>query len=121
MRMAPGKGEKQSPPTEKSVLLPGPKGAHAAAPSARDADTWGLRHNLESLVAPSPLGELDGMRALAVLWVIALHCCQFAGLELARDGTWRAGEAREILWDSWLMQLALAGDMGVDVFFVLSG
>ena len=55
---------------------------------------------------PSPVRALDGVRGIAIAWVVALH----AVLYLRGSGP----QSR------WLEPL-LAGDLGVDLFFVLSG
>jgi peptidoglycan/LPS O-acetylase OafA/YrhL len=52
---------------------------------------------------------LDGLRGLAALLVVFMHLPERMGLDLA---------ARQ---HSWLFRFSLAGDMGVDLFFVLSG
>ena len=52
---------------------------------------------------------LDGLRGLAALLVLFVHLPERLGLDLA---------ARQ---HSWLFRFSLAGDMGVDLFFVLSG
>ena len=89
---------------------------------------FALGRNLRSIIKPAPdqLAVLDGLRAIAVLWVVAVHCCQFVGIEWEWDAGrggffWRSGTARQLLWASWPMQVFLQGDLGVDVFFVLSG
>ena len=89
---------------------------------------FALGRNLRSIIKPAPdqLAVLAGLRAIAVLWVVAVHCCQFVGIEWEWDAGrggffWRSGTARQLLWASWPMQVFLQGDLGVDVFFVLSG
>lgn len=56
---------------------------------------------------PLAIPGLDGLRALAILLVIAWHCAQFVGFPLAATGVLRP-----------LVELGWAG---VDLFFALSG
>ena len=51
---------------------------------------------------PSYLPELDGLRGLAILWVVLYHC-------------------GPLLQGTWLHRVAESGWAGVDIFFVLSG
>jgi len=51
---------------------------------------------------PSYLPELDGLRGLAILWVVLYHC-------------------DPLLQGTWLHSVAEWGWAGVDIFFVLSG
>ena len=51
---------------------------------------------------PSYLPELDGLRGLAILWVVLYHC-------------------DPLLKGTWLHRVAEWGWAGVDIFFVLSG
>jgi peptidoglycan/LPS O-acetylase OafA/YrhL len=51
---------------------------------------------------PSYLPELDGLRGLAILWVVLYHC-------------------DPLLTGTWLHRVAEWGWAGVDIFFVLSG
>jgi peptidoglycan/LPS O-acetylase OafA/YrhL len=51
---------------------------------------------------PSYLPELDGLRGLAILWVVLYHC-------------------DPLLQGTWMHRVAEWGWAGVDVFFVLSG
>jgi peptidoglycan/LPS O-acetylase OafA/YrhL len=51
---------------------------------------------------PSYLPELDGLRGLAILWVVLYHC-------------------DPLLQGTWLHRVAEWGWAGVDIFFVLSG
>ena len=48
---------------------------------------FALGRNLRSIIKPAPdqLAVLDGLRAIAVLWVVAVHCCQFVGIEWEWD------------------------------------
>ena len=59
---------------------------------------------------PSTLAALDGVRALAILWVLSMHAWTFWPLFLDCK-----------LHNSLLMQQIVNGDLGVDMFFVLSG
>jgi peptidoglycan/LPS O-acetylase OafA/YrhL len=51
---------------------------------------------------PSYLPELDGLRGLAILWVVLYHC-------------------EPLLQGTWMHRVAEWGWAGVDIFFVLSG
>lgn len=51
---------------------------------------------------------LDGVRGIAILAVVAMHCAMF-------------GMVREDIRDHWLTRGLLLGWTGVDLFFVLSG
>ena len=90
-----------------SELPPGPAGWR---------DAWSLRRNLPALVArpPGRLAAIDGLRAIAVLWVVAFHGVLFLGPHVP------AGELPGLLARPWAHG-ALQGDLGVDLFFVLSG
>lgn len=58
---------------------------------------------------PSALYPLDGMRAFAILWVLIYHTFhQF--FSCTEDSDWR-----------WVLYPVNGGDIGVDIFFVLSG
>lgn len=96
----------------------------AAKPGAFD-----IGHNLR-LLWQRPAGTiaaLDGLRALSVLWVIAFHWV----LQIAIDplpGDHSLGlltePARSMADDisrAWYMKWLLSGDLGVDVFLLLSG
>ena len=76
---------------------------------------FSLTRNIGHLFRPpdARLHADDGLRALAVLWIILMHCIWFQmpfipAAELAR----RLDDA-----PGWI----LAGPYGVDVFFVISG
>lgn len=57
------------------------------------------------------LPELDGIRGIAALMVFFHHLC-FTGFDV---GPWKSSLVRDLFW------LGSFGDIGVDVFFVLSG
>ncbi len=80
---------------------------------------FSLRRNFKSLFVPDPAhhAPLNGMRALSLLWVIALHAVWTRGL-----GKYPMQAYRDLVQSSDpLLQLLLRGDLGVDVFFALSG
>jgi peptidoglycan/LPS O-acetylase OafA/YrhL len=78
---------------------------------SRLEEAFALRRNLQSLWTrrAEAHAHVDGMRALAVLWVIAYHTFAFVGRPLRHS-------AREPLF-----RVVNRGLLGVDVFFVLSG
>lgn len=69
---------------------------------------FSIRENLRRLGATSGIGVLDGIRAIAILWVIAYHTTFFYIVPYQFVA-------------AWPQRLAMVGDLGVDVFFVLSG
>ena len=84
--------------------------------------------NVDGLaMAPKSLPPLDGMRALAVLWVMLLHSMSYWGqLANAYDPTykdWSNSPALGRFWSSPLLRISTIhnGQLGVDVFFCLSG
>ncbi|NOX40467.1 MAG: acyltransferase [Alphaproteobacteria bacterium] len=66
---------------------------------------------------PARMAELDGLRAVAILLVVAFHSWYF--LQFAMTSKQAFLEYSDSL--SWFMGFIRRGDVGVDVFFVLSG
>lgn len=67
---------------------------------------------------------LDGIRALACVWVIALHCVSLLGSFWIRpeiDVHRLDADALRTLLAEPLLRVLVKGELGVDVFFVLSG
>lgn len=84
--------------------------------------------NLRSLVArpAGAIGVLDGIRALAVAWVLAFHSLLFlpAIFQANQKSTSIAvatPQAYPELDDAWYMTPIAVGETGVDMFFLLSG
>lgn len=86
-------------------------------------------HNLRLLWQrpPGTIAVLDGLRALSVLWVIAFHwVLQIAIDPLPGDHslgllTEPARTMADEVSRAWYMKWLLSGDLGVDVFLLLSG
>ena len=71
--------------------------------------------------------QLDGLRLAACVWVIAFHT---AGIAVGKILQASSSPIEQLLifylfhtelWSTWWFRIFLAGDLGVDVFFVLSG
>jgi len=88
-----------------------------AAPAGSRADIrpFDLRRNWKSLTTRPAFHDpvVDGVRALAILWVMSYHVVLF---HLGSFTTEAIGLASG-RWTQWTSR----GDMGVDLFFVISG
>jgi peptidoglycan/LPS O-acetylase OafA/YrhL len=79
-------------------------------------EAFSLRKNIRELFVPpaQQIALLDGLRALAILLVFVCHLVFFAQMYIEEtDEQFRA-------FPEW-MEILTRGDLGVDVFFVLSG
>jgi peptidoglycan/LPS O-acetylase OafA/YrhL len=74
------------------------------------------RNNLATLFSrpPSNFRPVDGLRAISILLVVAFHVVWLRG-EYVGPAAWTAIIADPVL------SIVLRGDLGVDVFFVISG
>ncbi|KAA0153881.1 hypothetical protein FNF29_02871 [Cafeteria roenbergensis] len=93
--------------------------------SGGECDVWG---NLRSLVArpAGAIGVLDGIRALAVAWVLAFHSLLFLPAIFQADQKTKGvpvttPSAYPTLDEAWFMTPIAVGETGVDMFFLLSG
>ncbi|RKH16919.1 acyltransferase [Corallococcus sp. CA047B] len=102
--------------------LPSPALPGEPAPSLlqRMGRAFSLRASLIELFAAPPAHSrpVDGLRALAILWVILFHVFQLTGVFMDRGEFERLFLAVEA---DPLRGWVLRGDHGVDLFFVLSG
>jgi peptidoglycan/LPS O-acetylase OafA/YrhL len=79
-------------------------------------EAFSVRRNIRFLVDPPADGHfrsIDGIRALAVLWIIIMHCVWFQFPYLKFED-WN-GRMKAV--PRWI----IGGPYGVDVFFVISG
>lgn len=70
---------------------------------------------------PGALKPLDGMRGIAMTWVFSLHTLVLQDYWIACFTYARTAISPKWTWIPWVNAWAMAGDMGVDMFFVLSG
>lgn len=63
------------------------------------------------------MSDLDGLRAVAILLVMSFHCWSFLKYTLASDLDFMIFSDKLL----WVFGFVRRGDIGVDVFFVLSG
>lgn len=73
------------------------------------------RDNLARLLNPPPAGfrTIDGLRAVAILWVVTMHCAWFHFPFMSPPEFTRFLDSVP----SWI----IGGPFGVDIFFVISG
>jgi peptidoglycan/LPS O-acetylase OafA/YrhL len=79
--------------------------------------------NWKSLFArdQGSIGVLDGIRSLAVGWVLAFHSLLFMpALQVGKDPDW-SSQTYTDLTRTWFMAPIQIGETGVDLFFLLSG
>ncbi len=105
-----GKLARGLPPTTARRL------ASAPAWFLRLRDAFSPQRNLRSMLVPdaSRWPQLDGIRALSILWVVVFHSAWYS------IGRIPASTGQRLLDSPWMVPV-WRGDFAVDVFFVLSG
>ncbi|QDE82933.1 acyltransferase family protein [Myxococcus xanthus] len=79
-----------------------------------------LRQALATLVNPGEarVKQVDGLRAIAIIWVFILHCIWCIGMFIPRDALMAVVNEHAT---HPLFTFFIRGDLGVDLFFVISG
>jgi len=92
------------------------KGYHVTASTDASMTASG-EQNLPHVTTPDRMAQLDGLRAVAILLVVIFHTWFFLQDILQQHAVFR--DISENL--PWILAFIRRGDLGVDIFFVLSG
>ncbi len=91
----------------------------AGKPPMRMRDAWSVSRNLRYLLRPAPgsFKHVDGLRALANLWMISYHTLFYAGVFVPERYLAHYGH----LVQRPILRLVEHGQVGLDIFFAISG